>query len=453
MKWIIVDVKAHCAQEICKLRAFSEICAKVFVFNENFALFSLPTIVQMNLSFPLDTSTILVVLALAAWLVFFTIVGINGLALKDLRQTSLAKPQSALPSLSVIVAACNEEKTLEKALQSLLATDYPDVEFLIVIDRSSDGTGAIIDRIAFHDKRVKPLHIAVLPDGWLGKVHALHTASNQASGEFLLFTDADIHFAPDALTLALSLAEAQHLDHFVVVPETRKPASSNAWQQWLVSVTIAGFASLFLFSLRLRSLRNPQSTAFVGVGAFNLVRTSAFRKTLGFEWLKMEVIDDLGLGMMMKRSGARCDAANGVGVLHLEWYATFGEIAHGFEKNFFAGFGRYRWRVMLWRVLQIAAMVLLPYLAALWALWAHGNMALVGLVLCVHFVLPLLATLVMRKRLPLEPIFFATMPLSFLLTIALMLRSAWQTTRKGGIAWRGTFYPLQTLRKEQRVQM
>ncbi|TAE30954.1 MAG: glycosyltransferase [Candidatus Kapaibacterium sp.] len=407
----------------------------------------------MNTIIPFDIPTMLVVAALAAWSIFFVIVAINGLSVQLLRDVPLLVAKEQLPSLSVIAAACNEAETIEKALYSLLSTEYPRVEFLIVNDRSSDETGAIIDRIAAIDNRIKPIHITTLPDGWLGKVHALHVASQQASGDFLLFTDADIHFAPNALTLALGYAEHHRLDHFVVLPETRKPSLSSAVQQWLVSIAIAGFTSLFLFSLRLYSLRKPQSEAFIGVGAFNLVRKSAFLKTPGFEWLKMEVIDDLGLGMMMKRSGARCDAVNGVGLVHLEWYATLGAVAQGFEKNFFAGFGQYSTPVMLWRITQIAAMVYSPYFAALWAWFVQGEMSLAYAILCVHFILPVIAAFILQKRLPFHPFFFGTLPVSFFLVIGMMLRSAWKTVRNGGILWRGTFYPLETLRREQRMKL
>lgn len=408
----------------------------------------------MHFLFVLDVPMLIVLCGGAAWLIFFAIVGLNGLSLKVLAQEKLPI-LTDLPRLSVIIAACNEADTIEQALQSLLQTDYPNLEIIIVNDRSTDATGAIIERLASEDARarIKPLHIQELPDGWLGKVHALHVASKAATGDFLLFTDADIHFSPDALSRAIAFAEQHQLGHLAMAPETRKPASANALQQWFVSLAIAGFMALFLFAMRIRKVRSLESDAFIGIGAFNLVRRSAFERTEGFGWLKMEVLDDVGLGMMMKRSGAHCDCVSGVGLIHLEWYSTLAAVAQGFEKNFFAGFGQYRWSRLLWRAGQIAAMVFLPWVAALWAWWALDNVLLAFLLLCLHIALPLGVAAWQRKRLPVELSVVAALPLAFALVIAFMLRSAWRVSRKGGIGWRGTYYPLETLRREQRVRM
>ena len=407
----------------------------------------------MNVFSMIDAATLIVLCACAVWLVFFAIVGLNGLAMKPL-VSEVFPSMTSFPRLSVIIAACNEADTIEKALQSLLGTTYPNLEIIIVNDRSTDETGAIINRLAAQDKRIKPLHVTTLPTGWLGKVHALHVASEASTGDFLLFTDADIHFAPEALTYAIAFAELHHLDHLAMAPETRKPSSVSAVQQWLISLVIAGFASLFLFAMRIRKLgKSDEMKAFVGIGAFNLVRKSVFLKTEGFAWLKMEVLDDVGLGMMMKRSGARCGCVNGVGLIHLEWYPTLSAVAQGFEKNFFAGFGHYRWRRIVWRVSQLAAMVLLPWVVALWVWWSSAQVLLVFLLVCVHIALPLSVAAWKRKGLPVEVSVFAALPLAFAFVIALMLRSAWYVSRKGGITWRGTFYSLETLRREQRVRM
>jgi glycosyltransferase involved in cell wall biosynthesis len=107
------------------------------------------------------------------------------------------------PLLSIIVPARNEEKHIEAALQSLLNQDYRKMEILVVDDRSSDGTAVILDRMAQVHNRLRVFHIEELPEGWLGKNHALHYGARHASGEFLLFADADVVMHPSTVSRAI----------------------------------------------------------------------------------------------------------------------------------------------------------------------------------------------------------------------------------------------------------
>src|SRR5262245_56083515 len=124
------------------------------------------------------------------------------------------------PRLSVVIPACDEAANLESAVATLLQQDYPDLEIILVDDRSSDGTGEIIERLAREDPRIRAVHIETLPQGWLGKVHALHRGVEQASGDWLLFTDADVHFGAAILRRAIALVLQQRVDHLALIPRT-----------------------------------------------------------------------------------------------------------------------------------------------------------------------------------------------------------------------------------------
>ena len=135
-----------------------------------------------------------------------------------------ANDPSSWPTLSVVVPARDEAHTIEPAVASLLAQDYPNLQVVLVDDRSTDETGTIIDRLAAKDSRVAAVHVRELPDGWLGKVHALQRGVERASGDFILFTDADIHFAPGVLRRAIAWSEAERLDHLAVLAEVTSPS-------------------------------------------------------------------------------------------------------------------------------------------------------------------------------------------------------------------------------------
>ena len=243
-----------------------------------------------------------------------------------LRNVDPPEPES-WPKLSVVIPACNEADKIEAAVRTVLRQDYPELEIVLIDDRSTDGTGDVVDRLAADDPRVLAVHVTELPDGWLGKVHALDVGVRRATGDWVLFTDADVHYSGDVLGRAVAYCEDRRLDHLAAAPEI--------WSnRFLSDVAVASFLRSFCVLARCWAIEDPNSGAFVGIGAFNLVRREAFDRTEGFEWLRLEVADDVGLGLMMKRSGARSCMVSAVGLLGLHWYRSIGEMARGVEKGF-----------------------------------------------------------------------------------------------------------------------
>jgi len=166
----------------------------------------------------------------------------------------VAPPEGfAGPRVSVIIPARDEARKIAEALQSVLEQDYVDLEIIAVDDRSTDGTGVILDRMAQAHPGLKVIHLTELPQGWLGKNHALYLGTQHASGGLLLFTDADVVMAPSTISQAVSYMMGQHLDHLAVVPEIRMPGI-------LLQVFIMGFAIFFGMYLDNVTL-NESSTA------------------------------------------------------------------------------------------------------------------------------------------------------------------------------------------------
>src|SRR6185503_14393260 len=233
------------------------------------------------------------------------------------------------PRVSIVVAARDEARHVESAVRSLLRLDYPDYELIVVNDRSTDGTGEILRRVAAMEPRLQVVDVTALPPGWLGKNHALHTGAERASGAVLLFADADVVFERDALSRAVGLLERERADHLTVAPRLILP-----------SVPLTHFVNyLFLWgflALRPWKTSDPKSGAYAGIGAFNLVRRPAYDAIGGFARIRLRPDDDLKLGKLLKRAGFRQLVANGMGQLEIEWYRTFGGAARGFRKNTFA---------------------------------------------------------------------------------------------------------------------
>jgi cellulose synthase/poly-beta-1,6-N-acetylglucosamine synthase-like glycosyltransferase len=358
-----------------------------------------------------------------------------------LRDLAVVEPER-WPRLSVIVPARNEADRIEPAARSLLASDYPDLEIVFVDDRSDDGTGAIVNRLADEDPRARALHVTELPKGWLGKVNALQAGLAASTGELALFTDADVHFTPDALRRAAAYLLANGLDHVPAFP--RVDPSSLA-----VDATVAAFLRQFVSATRSWAVSSPASRAYLGIGAFNLVRRSAFDETEGLAWLRLEMGDDMGLGLLMKRSGHRSGPVAAFGLVSVQWLRTFGEAVRSSEK----GYGVVcRFSIVRTVALGLVSLALeLSPLAALAPMiWPETRVVgLAGLAVTAAF----LATVVELRRWHGGRLRVSLLsPLMAPINSAVLVRTAVLGKLRGGAAWRGTLYSEAELREGMRIR-
>jgi hypothetical protein len=338
----------------------------------------------------------------------------------------------AVPAVSVVVAARDEARAIEGAIRSMLRQDYPAYQVVVVDDRSGDGTGAILDRLAAEDSRLTVVHLTDLPDGWLGKNHALHVGAARATGEFILFTDADIHLAPDTLRRAVGYCRTHGVDHLAVAPDIIMPGP-----------LMEAFAVLFTFSFlsfaKPWKARDPKSWFFVGVGAFNLVRAAAYRAVGGHERLRLRPDDDLKLGKVLKRSGARQDVAGGRGMVRVEWYHSLGEMIRGLEKNMFAGV-EYSVLLSIGGGLFQLLLGVVP-LIALFVTTGPARLLFGAQVACG---LGAMAFVAYGTGARLRTVLLS--PAVSLLFVFILWRTMILNLSQGGIRWRGTFYSLRQLK-------
>ncbi len=338
----------------------------------------------------------------------------------------------ARPRVSIVAPALNEARGIEPAVRGFVAQRGLELEVIVVDDRSSDATPAILARLGDELPPLRVLTVRELPAGWLGKNHANALGAAGARGDWLLFTDADVVLAPDAVARAVAYAEAHGFDHVAVAPQIVLP---GAWLQQFVLY----FGLMFALYLRPWAASDPRSRAHVGIGPFNLVRTSAYRRAGGHAPLRLRPDDDLKLGKVLKRSGARQAFVAGQGVVTLPWYGSWRELRDGLMKNLYAGV-EYRTLLVLFGVAAHVLGLALPPVALLFSAGAAFWLQLAN---CAAFVIA--GALVARG--------FGTawwggalLPFWALAGAWLMLRSTTLALRRGGIEWRGTRYPLAQLR-------
>ena len=337
------------------------------------------------------------------------------------------------PLLSVVIPALNEARSLEASLQSVLKQDYPNLELYVLNDRSTDATGEILERMKTQHPHLRVTHIRELPGGWLGKNHALHVGAERARGEWLLFTDADVVFEPGAFSAAVSYAVTHELDHLTALPRMISKSP-------LLKSFVSAFMLLFSFGVLRASA--PATKAHVGLGAFNLLRRAVYEQVGGHRAIALRPDDDMMLGKLVKNAGFKQEVVLAAELIRVEWYRSVQEAVRGLNKNAFAGLFYSPTAVLLFTS-ALALTHILPFVAVFTT--TGLTQLLYALILAnIAFVYALGS-----RYMKLPGWGAALHPLGTALLIYAVLESAVKATWRGGISWRGTFYPLEQLRKNK----
>jgi hopene-associated glycosyltransferase HpnB len=347
-------------------------------------------------------------------------------------------PLRPLPTVSIIVAARNEEDALPRALQSMLALDYPDYEIILVDDDSRDRTGAMADEWASRPSargRLKVIHNKTLPSGWSGKVHALHLAAAAATGEWVLATDADMVFQPLTLRVAMCFALSRGLQLLSIAPEFD---FGSFWEK----VVLPSFTFLISLLFPLRLVNDPSSSHAMAAGAFMLMKREDLEALGGYARLKKVVIEDLRMAQLFKRHGRLTYLAASRGLFHTRMYTGGREMFEGLSRSAFEGTGFSVPKVLGGLCLGNLAAVF-PWVALIARLlrdaclatpgW-HDPSLLVALLACAAASLVYLP-FILHSRLSLLYVF--ALPLATLFYSCVSINSALASMVGRGVSWKG----------------
>ena len=341
------------------------------------------------------------------------------------------------PSLTVVVPARNEARDLPGTLEALAKADYPLLQVLVIDDRSEDATGAIADEYARSSGgRIEARHVLELPDGWLGKTHAMQLALYESHSEYVLFTDADILFSPSVLRRALAYAEHERADHLVVFPTPLIRSRGEG--------AVLGFFQMLGFWVvrpwrvaeergKSRSWRDA-----IGVGAFNMVRREALLQIGGLAPQRMVIIEDVTLARRFRAAGLRQRVAYAPGLVLVHWAAGAHGLVRVMTKNLFSGVN-FQPVLLLALCLGIVFMFLLPLGGLFWwrtALPCLGILCAIGA-----------GYRLMNEYTGIDARYGWLYPVGAVLFCWAMLRSMLAAWLQGGVVWRGTHYPLRELRQ------
>jgi len=370
----------------------------------------------------------------ALWIVLFTTNLTKFLRAPEVKPGG-GKPDG-LPKVSIIIPARDEEQNIERCLRSLLDQDHEDFEILVVDDKSSDQTAAIVRKLAAEDSRIRLYSAGELPGECTGKCNALIAGVQQGnpSGEWLLFVDADTRHHPQSLSSALRSALEKKVDMLTLIPHLE---ARSFWER-LMQPTVAALIALFKQPERINDPGNPEVFAN---GQYILVRREAYLGCGGHQAVAGKILEDVELARMMVGSGCRVHIALAREMFSTRMYTSLRSLMTGWTKNFYMILeSRFS------RVLLVAGLALF---LSLWPA-ALGIASILGLAAKTYFwpeaylwiavgiyamVVIFQATLRGLNRW--YPLYSLLAPLANFMAVFILLRSAWLNSKGRGVRWKG----------------
>jgi glycosyltransferase involved in cell wall biosynthesis len=351
------------------------------------------------------------------------------------RLPPLQQPPQPPPKLSILIAVRDEALRIEKTVRQILAQQHVDLQLIVINDRSRDASPDILNRLSQEDPRLKVLTIDTLPENWLGKCHAMHVGGQYASGEWLLFTDGDIWLAPDVAARAITSAKAMNVEHLTLTPRQHLPDGQKPGALYESCMLIFHMA----MGMQLGRANRDRPNSMCGIGAFNLIRADVYKAIGGHESLRLEVADDMKLGLLVRRLDLSSRAMIGDDAVEADWASDIPGIKRALEKNMWSGLNfslplailATLLFIALWGV-SIAAWFFIPAPAAIFAALGLPLLVITSIVQA------------LKNRWRLWPPLLT--PLAGPIVTAILWNSVLTTLRQGGVRWRDTFYPLATLR-------
>lgn len=373
----------------------------------------------------MDINLALATIAFAAWIVI-VLIWISGLKKTAILKSSEKEQyiNNEHPLVSVIIPACNEERAVEQCLESIINQDYGNFEIIVINDRSTDATGLIVEKLKEKHPQIKTIHINELPEGWLGKNHALYTGVMEARGEWLLFTDADVIHSQGSLEFGMGYAIKNKLDHLSIIPDT---ISSGLFEK--IFIAYFAFVGLILVTMQ----------KYGGIGAFNLIKKSTYLNIGTHKAIALCPVDDMKLGKLIVMNKYKQQVVWGRELLRVKWQDDFVGTIKGLEKNSFPSFN-YSLRNVILMILPSLLINVYPFIGIM--IGGLVSRILCGLVILIIFIL----YGSYKKYSGVRLWYVAFHPLISLIMLFALLNSTFKTITKGGIEWRGTKYPLDLLK-------
>jgi len=358
----------------------------------------------------------------------------------DIVITPADPPAADSPLISICIPARNEEHNIRKCVESVLGQDYPNIEVIVLDDRSTDATLVQLNEIASRDSRLHPIHGLDLPSGWAGKPHALFQASAAAQGEWLCFVDADTFLAPRAISACCAKALETRADLLTTMNEQ---ILGTFWEKVVMPLVMTALSVGF----SPRKVNDPNSRAAIANGQFIMIRRTVYDAIGGHEKVKDQIVEDKAISEQVKWNGYRLIVADGMQVIRTRMYTSLPAMWEGWTKNIYLGLRDHPAMLMLGAfgaALALLAALFLP----IWPLlgvngYIHGG-GWQAIVVVIQSFTVWAWLIYFRARVArgmhISAWYALTTPLGAGVFAAMMLTSAWKVLSGQGVTWRGRKY-------------
>ncbi len=396
------------------------------------------------------TETILfwiyVALGPGAWIVVAYLMSVGRERMTKLRYSRAVLPEW-VPFVSILVPAKDEGSHIRTCIARVMQQDYPAFELIAINDRSTDDTGSVLDDFvaatpespiladSMNAKRdadvastLRVLHIENLPDGWLGKCHALYRGTQHATGEWFFFVDSDVKLQPDALSKMLAYAVDRKCDALSI---TTTIETERFIERLMLPLLAATWATAFAAD---QTNEDSQPDRAVANGQVFLIRADAYRKVNGHEAVKNRIVEDVELMRTLKKAGFKTRFLAGRHLASTRMHTHLRQIFHGWAR-IFAGTSRGGITPMIGAILFFVICLLTAYPAMLHGIMAHDAYWLIASLS--HWLLMTIMTGMVWFWTGNSPIYALLLPISVPIEIAILLFSI-RRAKSGKVDWRGS---------------
>ncbi len=349
-------------------------------------------------------------------------------------------PAEGSPLISICIPARNEENNIRNCVESALRQDYPNIEVIVLDDRSTDATLTQLAGIASRDSRLLPISGTDLPEGWAGKPHALFQASAVARGEWLCFVDADTFLAPQAISSCYVKALETRADMFTTMNEQ---ILGTFWEKVVMPLVMTALSVGF----SPRKVNDPNSRDAIANGQFIMIRRTVYDAIGGHEKVKDQIVEDKAISEQVKWNGHRLIVADGMKVIRTRMYTDLPSMWEGWTKNIYLGLSGQPSLLLLGAfgaTLALMAALFLPLWTLLGITWLFSGGAWLAVVVVIQSLLVWGWLVYFRARvvrgMKISTWYALTTPLGAGVFAAMMLASAWKVISGQGVTWRGRKY-------------